>query len=184
MTAEASVQSEGDRNLDTVMKRVGSASHRFDVQEIRFVDCRYSFKAPSDNDESGREIEFQFRVSTPTITQHDRGLNVFLRIDFAAPSPFKEDDDSREVKIVADLELTYRLKKGQEMPKSQEADAFARVNGIFNSWPFVREYIHSCLTRLGLPPFDLPLLQAPAAAHLAGLVDLPSVEQSGLSDSD
>jgi hypothetical protein len=39
---------------------------------------------------------------------------------------------------------------------------FARVNGVFNAWPFMRELISNCSTRLGRRAALIPLYRPPA----------------------
>ena len=36
-------------------------------------------------------------------------------------------------------------------------DAFKRGTLLLNTWPFIREFTHSCTLRAGLPPLVLPL---------------------------
>jgi hypothetical protein len=36
---------------------------------------------------------------------------------------------------------------------------FAKINGLFNVWPFFRELVHSTTMRMGIPPMLLPALR-------------------------
>ena len=38
------------------------------------------------------------------------------------------------------------------------AMAFGKINGIFNIWPYWREYVQSSISRIGLPPVAIPLM--------------------------
>jgi hypothetical protein len=46
-------------------------------------------------------------------------------------------------------------------------EEFARVNGVYNAWPYLREYVQTTVSRMNLPPLLLPLLR----------VGPPAVEQ-------
>jgi len=57
-----------------------------------------------------------------------------------------------------ELLLTYFLDK----PINKDIfDIFKIIHVPFQSWPYAREIIHSCINRLGLPPPILPLLERP-----------------------
>ena len=40
----------------------------------------------------------------------------------------------------------------------EQADAFGKVNGLFNVWPYWRELVQSITTRMALPPLTLAVL--------------------------
>ena len=57
-----------------------------------------------------------------------------------------------------ELLLTYFLDK----PINKDIfNLFKSISVPFQSWPYAREIIHSCINRLGLPPPILPLLKRP-----------------------
>lgn len=168
MSQPSSHPPDAARTVDAVLKRVGGASHFFELEAIRFVDCRYSYdQKPDDSD-----TEVQIGIGEQHVTLDDKALRVSMLFEFLAPSPFKEEQDKR-VMIRAKLSLEYASQKDRGQIDEGDAHMFGRVNGIYNAWPYLREYVQSCLVRLGLPPFELPLLRAGAAAQLAGLVDKP-----------
>ena len=53
--------------------------------------------------------------------------------------------------------LFYRM-SGDEPADPKDLKQFAVANGSYNSWPFVRELLHSMTGRMGLPPYVLPVL--------------------------
>jgi preprotein translocase subunit SecB len=42
-------------------------------------------------------------------------------------------------------------------PATEDVDRFARMNGVYNAWPYLRELIQSTTLRMGLSPLTLPL---------------------------
>lgn len=69
------------------------------------------------------------------------------------------------VEVGATFEARYSLVKENMSDFTQEHyDAFARTNGIFNAWPYFREFLQSSLVRMGLPAFALPVLRLPQSA--------------------
>lgn len=53
--------------------------------------------------------------------------------------------------------LAYEI-SGKENPSSEDLAEFARANGTLNSWPFVREVLFGLTSRMGYPPYTLPLM--------------------------
>lgn len=64
------------------------------------------------------------------------------------------------VQVKVSFEVSYRLPDGFSATR-QELEEFARVNAVFNVWPYFREFIQSTTARMGLPPIVLPLYRVP-----------------------
>jgi hypothetical protein len=62
------------------------------------------------------------------------------------------------VVIQATFLVSYAIEKPQEFSASHY-QAFARINGIYNTWPYWREYVQSVTGRMGLPPLTLPVFR-------------------------
>lgn len=166
-------RSERKELVSAIMRRVGSASRYFDLDSIQFESFRSSYSP------SGDDKPTEIRIGFPRIdaNMQDKELQVKLEFEFAAPSPFNEDegaDESRAVHVFATLVAIYSRKQEDDGLDEIDVDAFAKVNGIYNTWPYLREFVQSSLVRLGLPPYDLPLLTVPTAVMLSGMVH-PSV---------
>jgi hypothetical protein len=55
-------------------------------------------------------------------------------------------------------ELTYKVPAGSTFA-TETLEAFARFNGIFNAWPYWREYVQSATSQMGLPRLILPVFR-------------------------
>jgi preprotein translocase subunit SecB len=53
--------------------------------------------------------------------------------------------------------LEYRL-HGDEPFAEEDIAQFALANGTLHSWPFLRELLHSLTSRMGYPPYLLPVV--------------------------
>jgi len=67
------------------------------------------------------------------------------------------------VSIMATYELIYLLSKDMKVSQ-EELNDFARLNAMFNVWPYWREFVQSTITRMNLPPLVLPLFRIKEAA--------------------
>lgn len=73
--------------------------------------------------------------------------------------------------------LEYEI-GGTEAPSADDVAEFARANGALNSWPFVRELLYSLTSRLGYPPFTLPLMHFNAKAATPSVSDAKPIEKT------
>lgn len=79
--------------------------------------------------------------------------------------------------VTATVRLIYSF--SGEAPSKEDVDQFAKVNGVFNAWPFLREIVQSTTLRMGIAPVMLPLHRVRAAPS-KGKPEL-SAAPSGLS---
>jgi len=127
--------------------------HRID----RIVQLRGSFERfPQQRVES--LAAFLREPKCATQLQDDLHLAVTLSLEFEGRASAGRDDSSDEKKVVriaSTYLVVYELDPGPQ-PTTADLDAFATVNGQFNVWPYWRQYVQDCLTRVELPPFMLP----------------------------
>jgi hypothetical protein len=152
------------------MKRVARAQQCFELSSLRFVE----YSARYDTAVGENEPELRIGIADQEVEISDDAVGVKMRFEFLAPSPY-QDEDKRRVEVTARIRVEYTRPNERGQFDRDDADVFARVNGIYNAWPYLREFVQTSLGRLGLPPFELPLLRPGAAAGLAGLVDPPVV---------
>jgi len=97
-------------------------------------------------------------------SREDRQLTSRIKFVFDAVVPRKGED--RVVVVTATFELLYELKEGAEV--SEEAlGHFARINALYNGWPYWREFLQNTLARLDLPQLTVPLLRVQQAVAWA-----------------
>ena len=68
-----------------------------------------------------------------------------------------EKEIEEEEKIEGEFLLDYRISAFEEISDEQVA-AFGKMNGIYNAWPYWREYVQSMTARMGFPALTLPVL--------------------------
>lgn len=88
--------------------------------------------------------------ATATIGQEQKSIQVHVFVKMSAGDL---------VRIEAEFILEYALDKSPFGEVSDEvATAFGKMTGVYNAWPYWREYVQSTIGRLGLPPLTLPLI--------------------------
>jgi hypothetical protein len=133
------------------------------IENIRVVEAnlRTSIR-PSDDPES---LEADVRRNARVVQLPDDGVFI-IRVDFAFSAHRMSEPDQEEKKsktldaaaiaVSVSFELNYRIPANASAPEDT-LNEFAQINGIFNAWPYFREFVHAALARMGLPPFILPV---------------------------
>lgn len=79
---------------------------------------------------------------------------VSFQIEYWAPDRTPAEDEVPDVGLFAAFDLTYDLTSSEGL-RYAELQEFARVNAVFNAWPYWRELVHSTTRRMG---FTVPLV--------------------------
>lgn len=62
------------------------------------------------------------------------------------------------VHVLAEFALRYSMSEPGEAT-ARALEEFAQSNGVYNAWPYWREYLQSTTARMGLPAFVLPVFR-------------------------
>jgi len=81
---------------------------------------------------------------------------VLASIDLAVA----DDSQPPVVTMKVKYALVYSVPSDFKATKA-EIRSFADVNGIFNAWPYFREFVQSTSSRMDLPPIILPVYRVP-----------------------
>lgn len=143
----------GDEKPDTRQLQ-GELMQRLQLQGVSFKEG--SFRREVGLPSQGTQIELS------TSTDYDKvemGFDARLVLDAVF---FTTDEEAKEElgSIRCVLVLRYRFdEKPDTEGLSDFIESFVKNNVLFNAWPFLREWIHEALNRMGWPPHDLPLLK-------------------------
>ncbi len=150
--------------ISEITSRSAKVASNATLAEINFVDCRFSFQYVESDIKD--KIRMGFKDTNVIVDNEQITSNLYFI--FIAPSPF-ETDNSKQVDIFAQVQLIYQIDNLNDLSED-DIILFGKVNGIYNAWPYLREYVRSSVTRLGLPSFDLPLLNIGMAVGFAGIL--------------
>ena len=89
-----------------------------------------------------------------------------LEIEVAFRLEVSNASDQREfqAEIRAKFGLSYQIPADEEFT-TEELEAFAGINAVFNAWPYWREWVQTSLSRMGMPVMTVPVfrIKRPAA---------------------
>lgn len=121
-----------------------------DLTEIRLTEIQAAREAEGAAKPGPLKPSFTYKCVPTKLNSED--IEVSCTYDFIV--------SATDVKLVT-AQVTYRVfykLNGDEPVDPSDVDHFARANGAYHTWPFVRETIYSLTSRMGFPPYTLPVL--------------------------
>lgn len=126
------------------------------IENVRVVEATLQTSIRPDDDVG--QLEARIGRNARVLQLPDDGLFI-IRVDFtfdAHREVEKKEKGTPAIEVSVGFELAYRIPTNMSAPAASLAE-FANVNGIFNAWPYFREFVHASLARMGHPPFILPV---------------------------
>ncbi|MGC9454824.1 MAG: hypothetical protein ACP5HU_08150 [Phycisphaerae bacterium] len=134
--------------------QVAEVAGKVELKDIRVI----SFAAEQSPELLGSRMDVRQEIDTETIGHAEAGeIRVKARLG-ADAVPLDQEPADVAVRITVTFELTYRCEAVGGL--SDEAlEAFGKINGVYNAWPYWREFVHSTTVRMGLPPLIIPVFR-------------------------
>jgi preprotein translocase subunit SecB len=88
---------------------------------------------------------------------------IIVTVSFMVRANPADGSDLREAAfhLEAVFHLEYAVSSFDGI-SDQLVQAFGKMNGVYNAWPYWREYVQSTTARMGFPPLTLPVLTGEA----------------------
>lgn len=104
-------------------------------------------------------VSISVQVNT-NVDKKEGVIEVFPRFVLVAKSGASSDDEL--LRIEALFLLRYRVPSFAGLRKANIA-AFGDMNGLYNAWPYWREFVQATTVRMGLPALTIPVYRPVAA---------------------
>jgi preprotein translocase subunit SecB len=96
-------------------------------------------------------------LNTGTVATRDENDPSFFIVNASLSLAASESQDS---KVFFQIAARFRIKYSLSILggiEQRNLDAFAMYNGLYNVWPYWREFVQSTSARMGMPPIVLPV---------------------------
>jgi len=143
------------------------------IRQIRL--SKSSVESNPTNDTATLQLQHSFDA-TSTLDREREILTVRASLTVSAATCLRVD---------ADFILEYAVDKSALDVADKCGNAFGKMTGIYNAWPYWREYVQTTVSRFGLPPLTLPLVTATSMlAYYAEKekADMPAVVSPEVQD--
>lgn len=138
------------------LKRIAPLIEAVRIEDIRLVEAKVKTSIRSADDTGKVKLAIDKSAIIKEYAVDDGMLWVLAKIN-AQIIPV-DSEKSPVVSVKAAFELRYRLPK--ELKASQEQlNTFARINSVFNAWPYWREFVQNMVARMNLPTVTLPMFR-------------------------
>lgn len=135
-------------------KLVAAVSDQIEIKNLRLVSCN-CFQSPN----AGKG-KLSLEIDCNITFQVDRKKGyIFVFPAFKMQSFLVEGDKSEPVLVIkAAFVIIYKAKSLKGL-KNENFEAFGNTNGIYNAWPYWREFVQNTVARMGLPPLTIPVFR-------------------------
>lgn len=131
-----------------VMQMAIEVADRVELEGVRLVGSKcelMSFPGTKKN-------KFETTATTEFDLNPENSM-LFVLVHFGLDAV--DEEDRPLAKTQADLLLMYHIKDFEDLT-DDHLKHFADKNGVFNAWPYWREFVQNMTTRMQLPPLTLP----------------------------
>jgi len=133
---------------------VAAVSDVVQISEVRLVKSQ-CFQTPAAAS-SKHLLDIQCRTRVE-VDRKNSSILVFL--DFRLMGfPTEGNRKEPNLMIEATFILIYKATKLRGL-KKENFQAFADTNGVYNAWPYCREFVQNTVVRMGLPPLTIPVFR-------------------------
>ena len=127
---------------------------RVRINGIRLRCCRATADLPSPG--TPLRIEFGFNGETTADRESNKiAVRAFLMV--RANTADGSESRSLAFQLEAEFLLDYAINSFDGITE-EELDAFGKMNGIYNVWPYWRQYVQTTTVSMGFPALTLPVL--------------------------
>jgi hypothetical protein len=122
------------------------------------------------------------RFSHEVDTSYDLDAEIVNVVPKFTMQGFPKEDEAKDPSVVieAAFVLTYQG-RGIAALKKENFDCFGEFNGVYNAWPYWREFVQGMVHRMGLPKLVVPVFRITAPPKLSKKSGKPEVQRPSAS---
>jgi preprotein translocase subunit SecB len=138
-------------------------AQRIEIESIRLLSASAS-QQPQVVTEKPPDIEMEVAAQAAMNPQQQK---IAVRAKFTLIGRYPgQTQEPPPLLIVAEFELVYALATLEGLGEAHFR-AFGEINGVYNAWPYWREFVQSTLVRMGLPSLTIPVYRPTKKARPA-----------------
>ena len=128
-------------------------SDRVQLKDVRLLNSKCEQTPSATSGKKTYDIDYSTEVQ---IDRKNGYVVVIATFHFEA---FVESKTSQPVILIdASFLLSYRIEDFEGLTQ-KGFERFANLNGIYNAWPYWREFVQNTIVRMGLPSLSIPVFR-------------------------
>lgn len=128
-------------------------SDRIELRSVTLAKCSAGRSRAVDTRAENFKAELTLKYGYSKDAE-EKTLTVFLEFHLMGGNP--QVKPSQSLRVDATFVLAYSIASFENLTDAN-LGAFAEVNGIFQAWPFWREFVLNTTARMGVHPLTLPV---------------------------
>jgi len=142
-----------------VIKRKGDfsagllVSDRVQLKDVRLISCKCDQTPEAILGKKNYDIKYSTEVE---VDKKNGYIIVLPKFHFEAYTESKIPGPA--LLIDASFLLAYKIEDFEGLTQSG-FEQFANINGIYNAWPYWREFVQNTIIRMGLPSLSIPVFR-------------------------
>jgi len=128
-------------------------SDNIEIKDVRVIES--SFKQTPNANVGSKSVEID---NTANVELDADNKFIFVIADFNL-NAFVKNNEKPVVMINASFLLTYDYKDEFVGFPDEAFKKFAEMNGMYNAWPYWREFVQNATVRMGLPSLTIPVFR-------------------------
>jgi preprotein translocase subunit SecB len=137
-----------------LLSQAALVAKKVQVEDIHLV--RVAAQRSFETDSPPPVIQMGFDVKSAWHRESKR-IRVTVIFSLKALDEGSERPPTAPLSVDVGFALSYALTSDEGID-DEKVDAFGKMNGVYNAWPYIREFVQSTLTRMSLPALTLPVL--------------------------
>jgi preprotein translocase subunit SecB len=139
-------------NLASAVK----VSERVDLQSVKLLTCDCKQKPKSTEGPNTFAIEKTCRFE---VDKEKNIVGAFIQFTLNAFGEGVEQKKENSFLVIdATFLLLYHIRSTEGLD-DEAFSSFAEANGVYNAWPYWREFVQSVTSRMGLPTLTVPVFR-------------------------
>ena len=127
-------------------------SDRVELQHVRQIKGAFGHRPVAPNAMKSVSIN----QSTNVDVDNENSI-IIVSVDFDLVAKIAEEEEPA-VTISATFLLMYKVNSIEGLGEDH-FKSFGETNGVFNAWPYWREYVQTATVRMGLPVLTIPVFR-------------------------
>jgi len=128
-------------------------SERVQLKDVRLISCKCDQTPVATLGKKAYDINYSTEVQ---VDKKNGYVIVTAKFHFEA---FTESKTKKPVIFIdATFLLAYKIENFEGLTQ-KGFEQFAKLNGIYNAWPYWREFVQNTVTRMGLPSLSIPVFR-------------------------
>jgi hypothetical protein len=148
------VDSAVERPSESDLQLAIRVSDRIELENVRLMSCHCKHERFVGHGKMSYDIE----RSTKSVLEA-KEKRIFVLADFKLEI-FEAASKTKGscVRIEATFLLAYQVGHPEELTPGC-VEQFGKFNGIYNAWPYWREFVQNTIARMSLPPLTIPVFR-------------------------